>query len=501
MKNKKDKIISIVVCMAIILSCLFALDFNFSAITNNEDNENISTTTNTTTTVTDEITTSSTQDSTTLTSTTTPPDTINPTTTKPVAKPIVVGKISNIKIKKYALKSISLKWSKSKNATNYNIQYRKAGSKSGFKKYKTIKNNSATISNLAPNTAYFVKVTPYATKSNKTYVGKSTTIKVATKTSSIKGLKVTNSNKSISIKWSRNSKVSGYKIYRACSDSNSKYVLQKTIKNNKTTTFTDKKVKNNKVYYYRVKAYCKYSKIGTIEGNLSKSTYTFCGLNAPTPSAKCELGKVSLNWSKSPSASGYRIYQSTKSTGKFSYIGNTKNTCFTTKKLPSNKTYYFKVVSYKNYKGSVVKAANKPKAKSLKVTNTIFGKNVGDTYIEINIKEQHMWYYINDKLYVDTPVVTGNADGRHDTPKGVHHIMVHQTPARLVGPTWDVEVSYWMQFTIDGCGIHDSTWRNSWEYGGTTYLTSGSHGCVNTPLDKVKKIFEKSNVGTTVVVH
>lgn len=492
MKNKKERIISIVVCVALILSCIFALDFSFSALTNTENSEDYSTTTVTDT----ENTTYTTPENTTLTSTT-----IIPTTTKPVEKPIIIGKISNIKIKNYALKSVSLKWSKAKNATNYNIQYRKAGSKSGFKNYKSIKNNSAAISNLAPNTAYFVKITPYTTKNKKTYSGKSTTIKVATKTSNIKGLKITNSNKSISIKWSRNSKVTGYKIYRACSDSKHKYVLQKTIKNNKTTTFTDKKVKNNKVYYYRVKAYCKYSKIGTVESNLSKSKYTFCGLNAPTPSTKCEMGKVSLSWSKSPSANGYRIYQSTKSTGKFSYIGSTKNTYFTTKKLPSNKTYYFKVVSYKSYKGSVIKSANKPKAKSQKVTNTFFGKNVGDTYIEISIKDQHMWYYINDKLYVDTPVVTGNADGQHDTPKGVHHIMVHQTPARLVGPTWDVEVSYWMQFTIDGCGIHDSTWRSSWEYGGKTYLTSGSHGCVNTPLDKVKKIFNKSGVGTTVVVR
>ena len=112
-----------------------------------------------------------------------------------------------------------------------------------------------------------------------------------------------------------------------------------------------------------------------------------------------------------------------------------------------------------------------------------------------------MWFYINGKLYVDTPVVTGMADGVHDTPKGVHTIFVHQSPSRLIGDTWDVMVNYWMQFTADGCGIHDSTWRASYEYGGNTYLTDGSHGCVNTPLDKVAKIFKKAHNGTIVVVH
>ena len=58
-----------------------------------------------------------------------------------------------------------------------------------------------------------------------------------------------------------------------------------------------------------------------------------------------------------------------------------------------------------------------------------------------------------------------------------------------------------MPFTSSGCGIHDSTWRADWEYGGDTYKYNGSHGCVNTPYSKVAKIYKKAQVGTKVIVY
>jgi lipoprotein-anchoring transpeptidase ErfK/SrfK len=49
-------------------------------------------------------------------------------------------------------------------------------------------------------------------------------------------------------------------------------------------------------------------------------------------------------------------------------------------------------------------------------------------------------------------------------------------------------------------GIHDAdNWRSS--YGGSIYLTNGSHGCVNTPRNKVKTIYENVEIGTPVIVY
>lgn len=66
------------------------------------------------------------------------------------------------------------------------------------------------------------------------------------------------------------------------------------------------------------------------------------------------------------------------------------------------------------------------------------------------------------------------------------------TDTYLVGPTWNDHVEYWMPFD-DQIGLHDSSWRT--EYGGDIYLTDGSHGCVNTPLDAIATIYNNITVG------
>ena len=513
MKRKKEKVLSLVLCIAVILSSMFAFNFSFSVFA--DDNTGGDTTSSTpTTTVNNTLptdhTTTATDHTTTTTNPTTKPTTTKPTTvkpttvptTKPVVKPISVGNISNLKVSKIASNYITVKWNKSKNATNYKVEYRKVGSNQKWYYVNTVKSNTANVTKLSENTLYYIKVTPMIVKDKKNYYGKNATVKSSTATSKVTGLKVTDNGKKISIKWNRNKNVTGYKVYRASGVSNGKYVYYKTIKKNSTTTFTDNKVSTGKIYYYKLKAYRTYNNYGTVVSNYSNAVMSTCGLYATTVKTKSELSKITVTWSKVPAATGYKVYQSTNSNRKsFKCVAKTTSRSFTTGKLSRNKIYYFQVQPYKTYKGKELKPTVSPKIKSQKATSTIFGQDVGNTYIEINIKQQHMWFYINGKLYVDTPVVTGMADGVHDTPKGVHTIFVHQSPSRLVGDTWDVVVQYWMQFTADGCGIHDSTWRASYEYGGNTYLTDGSHGCVNTPLDKVAKIFKKAHNGTIVVVH
>ena len=107
------------------------------------------------------------------------------------------------------------------------------------------------------------------------------------------------------------------------------------------------------------------------------------------------------------------------------------------------------------------------------------------------------------KLLVETDVVTGNNDGEHDTPKGVWYVLYKDSPATLVGENdeYRTEVTYWMPITYGGVGIHDSSWRGSGEYGGDTYTYNGSHGCINTPYDKVEKIYKNLDAGTPVIVY
>ena len=52
---------------------------------------------------------------------------------------------------------------------------------------------------------------------------------------------------------------------------------------------------------------------------------------------------------------------------------------------------------------------------------------------------------------------------------------------------------------VDGhIGIHDASWRK--EFGREIYLTDGSHGCINTPLEKVRELYDMVEIGTPVIM-
>ena len=125
--------------------------------------------------------------------------------------------------------------------------------------------------------------------------------------------------------------------------------------------------------------------------------------------------------------------------------------------------------------------------------------DIGDTYVEICITTQTMWCYKDGQLVVETPVVTGDHSTGFDTPSGsVWAIDAKKADAEF--KLFPVKVAFWLPFNGD-CGIHDSTWRGESEYGGQTYLTNGSHGCVNTPYDAASKIFDAVEIGDPVIVY
>lgn len=124
--------------------------------------------------------------------------------------------------------------------------------------------------------------------------------------------------------------------------------------------------------------------------------------------------------------------------------------------------------------------------------------DVGDTYIEVDMGAQHMWAYKDGALLIDTDVVTGNISRNYGTPSMVAAIQYKDRDAVLRGDNYATPVKYWMPF-YGNYGIHDASWRR--EFGGTVYLTNGSHGCVNTPPAAMKVIFENMDSGTPVVLY
>jgi len=123
---------------------------------------------------------------------------------------------------------------------------------------------------------------------------------------------------------------------------------------------------------------------------------------------------------------------------------------------------------------------------------------IGNTYVEINITRQHVWFYKNGRLIAQGSVVTGNPNRGYSTVVGTYMLNYKQKGATLTGPNYEAEVTYWMPF-YGNIGLHDASWRHS--FGGEIYKRNGTHGCVNAPRYLAKKIFENIEEGTPIVCY
>ena len=122
----------------------------------------------------------------------------------------------------------------------------------------------------------------------------------------------------------------------------------------------------------------------------------------------------------------------------------------------------------------------------------------GTTYVEINLTAQHLFFYQDGKLMMESDFVSGNSAKGYDTPAGVYSITYKQRDATLTGENYRTPVSYWMPFNKN-IGMHDANWRSS--FGGTIYKTNGSHGCINMPPAKAQEMYSYVQKGTPVICY
>ena len=122
----------------------------------------------------------------------------------------------------------------------------------------------------------------------------------------------------------------------------------------------------------------------------------------------------------------------------------------------------------------------------------------GDTYVEINLTGQHLFFYKEGKLVVESDFVSGNLAKGWGTPAGSYPLAYKQKNAVLKGENYRTPVNYWMPFN-NGIGMHDAKWRSS--FGGAIYKTGGSHGCINLPPSVAKTIFDNISAGTPVICY
>lgn len=124
--------------------------------------------------------------------------------------------------------------------------------------------------------------------------------------------------------------------------------------------------------------------------------------------------------------------------------------------------------------------------------------DIGNTYVEINITKQYLWFYKDGELLTEGPIVTGNVSKGYDTDLGVYMLNYKIRDATLRGEDYESKVKYWMPF-YGNIGIHDARWRRS--FGNNIYKQNGSHGCVNAHTYLAREIYEEIESGMPIVCY
>lgn len=130
--------------------------------------------------------------------------------------------------------------------------------------------------------------------------------------------------------------------------------------------------------------------------------------------------------------------------------------------------------------------------------------DLGNTYIEVDLSNQHMYYYQSGSLIFDSEFVSGNMSySDRQTHAGIFTLYSKTSPSVLRGDkkpdgTYEYEepVDYWMPFD-GGIGFHDAPWRDA--FGGDIYLTNGSHGCVNLPPENAAILYSIIDYNVPIV--
>ena len=126
------------------------------------------------------------------------------------------------------------------------------------------------------------------------------------------------------------------------------------------------------------------------------------------------------------------------------------------------------------------------------------GNDFGNTYVEIDLGNQKLYYYVDGQLTLTSDIVSGALWGGRKTPPGLYKVNYKARNVVLRGPNYAAPVRYWMPFN-GGIGMHDANWRSS--FGGGIYKSGGSHGCINMPSSSAKALYDIINKDCPVICY
>ncbi|MCI9083630.1 MAG: DUF4886 domain-containing protein [Lachnospiraceae bacterium] len=150
-----------------------------------------------------------------------------------------------------AFGNIKVSWKASAGAPSYDI-YRSTSKNGTYTKIGTSNTNSYIDKTAAVNKYYYYKVTARNSYEQCTSPLSKSVRGIILRASTVKA-KLTKAKK-VRLTWNKNTRASGYVIYRS-TKKNSGYKQIARITSGSKISYIDKTVKNNKTYYYRIKAF------------------------------------------------------------------------------------------------------------------------------------------------------------------------------------------------------------------------------------------------------
>lgn len=136
------------------------------------------------------------------------------------------------------------------------------------------------------------------------------------------------------------------------------------------------------------------------------------------------------------------------------------------------------------------------------------GHEARGRHIDVNLSTQYARFYDTDGKTViwRSYIVSGEPDGRHNTPIGEFNIQTKEYDIIMIGadededgePDYRTPCTYYMSFTSTE-GFHDAYWRTY--YGGDIYTWFGSHGCINLSYERAEALWNVVQIGDPVYIH
>ena len=278
-----------------------------------------------------------------------------------------VDKATNLKLRAVTETTAKFTWTKSSNATGYEVYLKEVGGT--YQNIGKVTSTNLTVTGLAEGTTYYIKIRAYRTVNGTTTYATaySNEVKFTTKETNTEGdstlgkvtnLKLVNLTKTTAkFTWDTVANATAYEVYIRNATGSYRKVGTSTNTNVTITGLTE-----GTTYYVKIRA-IKIENGTTTYATEYSNEYKFVTdgeeeITKPNQVTNLKTKNITatttdLMWNRVSDANGYEIYLRTAGTG-YSSQGITSNTYATLRDLTANTTYYAKVRAYKVVNGTTV---------------------------------------------------------------------------------------------------------------------------------------------------